>query len=218
MLFRQKLTSELLKREIDSSAHVVELGGADFSFKDHVAAGQWTIVDKFGNPDIRLDFEDEHLRMPFASGSVDVIICTEVLEHLRQGRSLVREMARCLRPTGAAYVSVPNLASLGSRLKWLFGRVPFMAASGDCGHPLGGTGVLSEGSWRGGHVVDFNAERLRGYLRRDGLVVDRSYSVGAKLRLESLRLPPALTPVSLSDFVLVRARRNNSESRDLHAS
>jgi SAM-dependent methyltransferase len=206
MLFRQKLTAEVIRREIPSSAIVVELGGADFSFKDCIPASSWTVVDKFGSPDVRLDFEDEMLRMPFDNSSVDVMICTEVLEHLRTGRALVREMARCLAPHGHAYVSVPNLTSLGARLKWLFGRVPFMAASGDCGNPLGGTGVLSGGVWRGGHVVDFNAERLIAYLRRDGLEIDRTYSTGAKLRYEALRLPPTVIPASLSDFIFARAK------------
>jgi SAM-dependent methyltransferase len=206
MLFRQQITIDVLRREISQTACVVEVGGADYSFKDHVPSARWIVVDKFGSPDVRLDFEEPGFRLPFDSGSIDVFICTEVLEHLRVGGGLVREMARCLRPAGAAYISVPNLSSLGARLKWLSGRVPFMAASGDCGNPLGGTGVLCEGKWQGGHVVDFNAERLRQYLLRDGLEVDRSYSVGAKLKYESLRIPPALTPVAFSDFVLVRAR------------
>jgi len=209
MLFRQRITIDVLRREISQTACVVEVGGADYSFKDHVPSARWVIVDKYGSPDVRLDFEEPDLRLPFDSGSIDAFVCTEVLEHLRVGGGLVCEMARCLHPTGAAYVSVPNLNSLGARLKWLAGRVPFMAASGDCGNPLGGTGVLSEGRWQGGHVVDFNAERLRRYLLRGGLEVDRSYSVGAKLGYESLRIPPGLTPVSLSDFVLVRARASS---------
>jgi SAM-dependent methyltransferase len=211
MLFRQRFTADVIRREIGGDTVVVELGGADFSFRELVPAARWLVVDKFGAPDIRIDFESEDLRMPFDSGSIDVFICTEVLEHLRSGRGLVREMARCLRADGAAYISVPNLTSLGARLKWFAGRVPFMAASGDCGHPLGGTGVLSEGKWCGGHVVDFNDARLRGYLERDGLKVDRSYSLGAKLRFETLRLPPWLTPVTLSDFIFVRARRDHRQ-------
>jgi SAM-dependent methyltransferase len=206
MLFRQQVTVDVIRREISPDATVVELGGADFSFKDHIPAKQWIVADKFGHPDVRLDFEGDDFQLPFGAASVDVFICTEVLEHLRSGRKLVREMVRCLRADGAAYVSVPNLASLGSRLKWMFGKVPFMAASGDCGNPLGGTGVLTNGEWSGGHVVDFNADRLRKYLLRDGLMVDRSYSMGAKLRFEPFRIPPAMTPVSLSDFIFVRAR------------
>lgn len=47
-------------------------------------------------------------RLPFADDSFDKALMTEVLEHVRDDRSALRELARVLRPGGIAALSVPN--------------------------------------------------------------------------------------------------------------
>ncbi len=47
-------------------------------------------------------------RLPFADGSFDVVICSEVLEHLPDDRAALREMARVLAPGGRLALSVPR--------------------------------------------------------------------------------------------------------------
>jgi SAM-dependent methyltransferase len=46
-------------------------------------------------------------RMPFAAGSVDVIICFHVMEHIHDDRTAFAELARLLAPSGVAVVCVP---------------------------------------------------------------------------------------------------------------
>ncbi|HKX30938.1 MAG TPA: class I SAM-dependent methyltransferase [Blastocatellia bacterium] len=46
-------------------------------------------------------------QLPFRSGSFDKIICNQVLEHLDEPDSALRELARVLRPGGRAFISVP---------------------------------------------------------------------------------------------------------------
>ena len=46
-------------------------------------------------------------RLPFADGSVDVIICSHVLEHVPDDRRALRELRRVLRPEGWAVLLVP---------------------------------------------------------------------------------------------------------------
>ena len=50
-------------------------------------------------------------RLPFADGSFDRVICTEVLEHVPDDARVVRELARVLRPGGTMAVSVPAYAA-----------------------------------------------------------------------------------------------------------
>lgn len=206
---RFSATTALLARFSTPSSRVVEIGSTDASFAKHVAHATWETVDKFGNPDHIADLDGDLAHLPFADDSVDLILCTEVLEHLTAGSQLVEEMARTLTPQGRAIVSVPNIASLKCRLRLALGKVPSMAASGDCGPPLGGTGVWAGGRWVAGHVVDYNWSRLEEYLARGGLTVtDRaSVPVGlgqygrGPLRGRSVKLPR-----TLADFVLVAAR------------
>lgn len=47
-------------------------------------------------------------RIPFPDGSFDVVIATEVLEHLDRPERTLEEMARVAKPGGLLMVSVPN--------------------------------------------------------------------------------------------------------------
>ncbi|MGY1457324.1 methyltransferase domain-containing protein [Luteimonas sp. A534] len=205
---RFSATMRILRRLIRPDSNVVEIGSNDASFRDSFIVAKWTTVDKFGVPDVQVDINVPEVRLPFADGACDVVICTEVLEHLTLGTPFTREMARVLKPGGTAVISVPNIASLKSRLKVVFGGLPNMAASGDCGHPLGGTGMLSEsGHWVGGHVVDFNLARLKGYLERSGFTSFRWHKVPVSLPISSrsIAIPSWLLLPTFPDFLLVEA-------------
>ena len=54
-----------------------------------------------------LDFECDILDIPAPDGSFDVILCTEVLEHVPEPIRAVHELARLLRPGGAMLLTAP---------------------------------------------------------------------------------------------------------------
>ncbi len=70
----------------------------------------------------RVDLETE--RLPWPDASVDVVVCNQVLEHLKNIWLPMSEMHRVLRPGGHAVLSVPNLASLHNRILLGLGRQP----------------------------------------------------------------------------------------------
>jgi methionine biosynthesis protein MetW len=70
----------------------------------------------------RVDLETQ--RFPWPDESVDVIVCNQVLEHLKNIWLPMTEMHRVLRPGGHAVLSVPNLASLHNRVLLGLGRQP----------------------------------------------------------------------------------------------
>jgi SAM-dependent methyltransferase len=70
----------------------------------------------------RVDLETG--RFPWEDGSVDVVVCNQVLEHLKNIWLPMTEMHRVLRPGGHAVLSVPNLASLHNRVLLALGRQP----------------------------------------------------------------------------------------------
>lgn len=70
----------------------------------------------------RVDLETG--RLPWEDESVDVVLCNQVLEHLKNVWLPMSEMHRVLRRGGHAVLSVPNLASLHNRALLALGRQP----------------------------------------------------------------------------------------------
>jgi SAM-dependent methyltransferase len=63
-------------------------------------------------------------RLPWEDESADVVVCNQVLEHLKNVWLPMSEMHRVLRRGGHAVLSVPNLASLHNRALLALGRQP----------------------------------------------------------------------------------------------
>jgi 2-polyprenyl-3-methyl-5-hydroxy-6-metoxy-1,4-benzoquinol methylase len=61
--------------------------------------------------------EADLLRAPFASGSFDVVLCSHVLEHIREDVEAMRELARMVAPDGLVIVAVPNEGCAAARLR-----------------------------------------------------------------------------------------------------
>jgi SAM-dependent methyltransferase len=70
-----------------------------------------------------LDIVQGDLETPlnFETGSVDWVLCLDVLEHLVNPLGLMTEIHRILRPRGKVIVNVPNHFDLSGRVKLLFG-------------------------------------------------------------------------------------------------
>jgi len=62
---------------------------------------------------------DLHGPLPFAAGSFDAVVSTEVLEHLENPHHVAREFARILRPRGTLVVTTPNILHVYSRIHFL---------------------------------------------------------------------------------------------------
>jgi SAM-dependent methyltransferase len=60
--------------------------------------------------------------LPAASGSFDVALCLDVLEHLFDPRRAITEIHRALAPRGRLLVAVPNGLNLFNRVAFLSGR------------------------------------------------------------------------------------------------
>jgi SAM-dependent methyltransferase len=94
-----------------------------------VLGGPVTLTSKCQQYGVRLVTCDiERDRIPLAGGSVQLIVCTEVVSHLRAGLlHAVRECRRLLAPEGHLLVTSPNLLSLTNRLSFLLDRAVFEA-------------------------------------------------------------------------------------------
>ena len=82
------------------------------------------LKDRCANADINHFMADLDVgTTPFKDNEFDVIIFTEVLEHIfAPPKNILIELKRILKGTGLLILSVPNIATLSNRLKLLFGK------------------------------------------------------------------------------------------------
>jgi len=64
--------------------------------------------------------------LPWSEDSFDVVLCMDVLEHLKNPRRLLHMVRRYLKDTGKLVVSVPNVANYGVRLMLLRGKFEYV--------------------------------------------------------------------------------------------
>jgi 2-polyprenyl-3-methyl-5-hydroxy-6-metoxy-1,4-benzoquinol methylase len=64
----------------------------------------------------------ETMDLPFEPGSFDVVLCGDLIEHLRDPRAFLVRVRPLLRAEGQLVLSTPNVANWANRLGLLFGR------------------------------------------------------------------------------------------------
>jgi len=64
----------------------------------------------------------ETMELPFAPGSFDVVLCGDLIEHLRDPEAFLGRVRRLLRAEGRVVLSTPNVANWAMRLGLLAGR------------------------------------------------------------------------------------------------
>lgn len=152
-------------------------------------------------PVVRLDVEKEAQAdvqgtveaLPFRDGAFDVVIATELIEHVRYPATMLREVHRVLRAGGELLLSTPNAASLHTRFfLLLFGAFVPDRVDHD-GADLG-------------HLHFFDHDYTRKLLSEAGFEVIEDKS--AIVHLGRLLLKePRLIPNSLRELTIYRARK-----------
>lgn len=78
-------------------------------------------VQKALSKGIKARTHDAESPFPFDDGFFDVVVCSELLEHLFSPERVINECYRVLKPSGSFIVTVPNLYCLRNRLSVLMG-------------------------------------------------------------------------------------------------
>lgn len=124
---------ELFRRYVGGPGrHVLDLGCRDGALTQAYAGGNEIVgvdadrealaeAQKLGIETRWADLDDA---LPFESGTFDIVVAGELLEHLRDPRSVVSEVLRVLRAGGTFVGSVPNAYRLKNRLRFLRGLKP----------------------------------------------------------------------------------------------
>jgi 2-polyprenyl-3-methyl-5-hydroxy-6-metoxy-1,4-benzoquinol methylase len=85
-----------------SEVHGIELCKIDNSFQKNDQLDSFTIGDI------------ETMDIDFDSGRFDVILCGDVLEHLKEPHSVLKRLSPLLRPNGVIIASIPNIREVNT--------------------------------------------------------------------------------------------------------
>lgn len=69
--------------------------------------------------DLKCDMVDLNKGLPYPDNSFDAIICVEVVEHVPNVVSVLKEFKRALKKDGLCIITTPNILNLYSRLRFL---------------------------------------------------------------------------------------------------
>ncbi len=96
----------------------VDVLGVDLSIDD-LRQAQERVTDIQETPcqGALLFIQSDAYKLPFSDESFDVVICSEVLEHVPSYQQLIDELVRVLKPGGRLSLSVPKF--LPERICWL---------------------------------------------------------------------------------------------------
>lgn len=100
---------------LPAGARVLDMGAGSCPYRPQFAHCRYETQDFAGLSDEQLrhggygqiDYRCDIAKVPVADDSFDAILCTEVLEHVREPAKAVREMARILKPGGRLLLTAP---------------------------------------------------------------------------------------------------------------
>ena len=146
----EKYSTEMLGKVIDMGGKREKKRGTFRPSEGNTKAWWYVNLEMKTHPNIIGDVSN----MPFKSECADVIICTEVLEHLENPAACADEIFRLLHTGGQAFISVPFIYPVhadpydfqrftANGLRHLFRKFPFTEITPMGGY-LGTLGMLLE--------------------------------------------------------------------------
>jgi 2-polyprenyl-3-methyl-5-hydroxy-6-metoxy-1,4-benzoquinol methylase len=154
-----------LSRALRRQGHYVV--GVDAHRAEEVEGG----VDEFVQHDL------ERGLPPELDGQFDVILCADVLEHLRRPDELLAALRGVLGPTGSVLVSIPNFAHWYPRVRVASGRFDYDQR-----------GILDAG-----HLRFFTDRTFRRLAAQCGFAVNRREAVGMPFDALGSRSSPGIS-------------------------
>ena len=146
---------------------------------------------------------------PFDDGSFDLVVASQVIEHLDDTDKFVKEIYRVLKIGGKCICATPNLASVHNIVSLLFGYQPFVCHVSDVGEfgelftPVYASEYVP---WHGAkHRRVFAAPSLRGLFEHYGFKCDEIKGYGYYLM--PVALEKMITSPKYSNYIVMRATK-----------
>lgn len=94
--------TQFLRTHVAKDAKILDLGSGARQGRMHPGIVH---VDAFAFPGV--DVVADIAQLPFASNSIDAVMCIEVLEHVAHPHAVIAEIHRVLKPGGTCYLTTP---------------------------------------------------------------------------------------------------------------
>jgi predicted SAM-dependent methyltransferase len=171
---------------------IIDLGAGDLPISSGIISAKTITVDadKKNHPGIICDITKDI--WPIEKNCADIIIAGEIIEHLDDNLSFLKNCNRILKKGGKVVLSTPNICSLKNRLKVLFGSLPEYCASPKRNRDFNN------------HLTDFNLKELTKMLVEAGFEVRRTRTNGI-VSYGKILFPSLLTPAALGEIIIVEA-------------
>lgn len=192
-----KIRWDIMKRFIYScfpaNKVIVDLGAGNPAITDGIVCKKRIKVDIDPNtkPDVICDLEKG---IPLEDNSVDIVVASEILEHIYHSKRFISEIKRILVNGGALILSTPNICSLKYRISFLIGRIPSHAAKAD---------MMYEDDRRG-HIRDYSFSEVKRLLNMFNFFIEESRSDGISFKGKTV-IPPLILPKTFGDSIIIKA-------------
>ena len=132
----RKLNKDILERaetvisilpSMNASTKVLDIGCGHAIYGGLLPTKEYYPIDFVRYHGVSNNFKKVDLnlgKLPFKESSFDVVICTEVLEHVLFASEMCEEIKRVLKKGGVAVISLPNEITIDNRIRCLFGLYP----------------------------------------------------------------------------------------------
>jgi 2-polyprenyl-3-methyl-5-hydroxy-6-metoxy-1,4-benzoquinol methylase len=161
-------THEVLLRQVPAASSVLDIGCSTGYVGDALRARNcrvWGVDrDAAAAAKAKASYEevyvldlDECDGLPWPEISFDVVLCADVIEHLRDPARALRLVRRYVSPRGRLVLSVPNVAHVSVRLPLLVGRFEYRRS-----------GILDET-----HLRLFTFRTARTLVESSGFAIER---------------------------------------------
>jgi len=96
--------------KVPAGARVLDIGAGELPYRDSFLHADYVTQDLAQTPDVeygKIDIVSDLTNIPLPDNSVDVILCTEVFEHVPFPLDALKEISRLLRPGGLLIFTAP---------------------------------------------------------------------------------------------------------------
>lgn len=101
-----------VSKEIPPGSRILDAGAGETPFREFFKNCKYVAIDtKWGDSDwdySNLDVIGNLMRLPFKEGTFDAVLCTQVLEHVKEPSIVLAELHRVIKAGGVLYLSAPQ--------------------------------------------------------------------------------------------------------------